>query len=75
METILEKLNREITEQTRNGRTDIFISTYDLEKLGMSKFENQGRVYIPLDKLNKLIELYKEKQIKEKEDSWESITK
>ena len=41
---ILERLDKEITQQTRNGRTEIYVSTDDLEELGMSKFKNKGRV-------------------------------
>ena len=59
---ILEKLDKEITEQTRNGRTGLYISTDDLEELGMTPFENKGRVWIDVSKLNKLIKRYKELQ-------------
>lgn len=62
---LLEKLDKEITEQIRNGRTEIYISTDDLEALGMTPFENKGRVYIKIDELNKLIEIYKGKQKEE----------
>ena len=57
---ILERLDKEITQQTRNGRTEIYVSTDDLEELGMSKFKNKGRVYIPIEKLNILIDKYKD---------------
>ena len=59
---ILEKLDKEITEQTRNGRDMMYIETSDLEKLGMSEFKNKGRVWIEIDKLNKLIKRYKDLQ-------------
>ena len=62
MSNLIEKLEEEITEQTRNGRTEIYISTDDLETLGMTPFENKGRVYIEIDELNKLIEIYKGKE-------------
>ena len=64
---LLEKLDKEITQQTRNGRTDIYISTDDLEKLGMSEFRTKGRVWIKADKLNKLIKRYKDLQDNEPE--------
>ena len=59
---LLKRLDKEITEQTRNGRTEIYISTDDLEELGMSKFETKGRAWVKIDCLNKLINLYKEKE-------------
>lgn len=57
---ILERLDKEIEQQTRNGRNEIYISTDDLEELGMTEFKNKGRVFIPLDKLNMLIDRYKD---------------
>lgn len=76
---ILEKLDKEITQQTRNGRSELYISTDDLEALGMSKFETSGRVWIKIEYLKKLINRYKNnientpEQIMQRrnEESWE----
>ena len=75
---ILEKLDKEITQQTRNGRDMMYIETSDLEELGMSEFKNKGRVWIKVECLNKLIKLYKNKKItpeeimqKRNEEAWE----
>lgn len=67
MSNLLEKLDKEITEQTRNGRDMMYIETSDLEELGMSEFKNKGRVWIEIDKLNKLIKRYKDLQDNEPE--------
>ena len=40
----------------------IYISTDDLEALGMTPFKNKGRVWIDINKLNKLIKLYEQKE-------------
>lgn len=72
---IIERLDRNIAHQTRNGRKEIYVSTDDLEELGMSPFERKGMVFISLDKLNKLMERYEntpDKIMKRKnEESWE----
>ena len=62
MSNLLEKLDKEITEQTRNGRDMLYISTDDLEKLGMSEFRTKGRAWIKVECLNKLIKRYKDLQ-------------
>lgn len=78
MSNLLEKLDKEITEQTRNGRDMMYIETSDLEELGMSEFKNKGRVWIKVECLNKIIRLYKDKNItpeeilqKRNEAQWE----
>lgn len=63
---VLEKIEKEITEQTRNGRTTMYIHTDDLEQLGMTPFKNRGRVWIELSKLNMLIKDYKEREEEER---------
>lgn len=72
---ILERLERNIEHQTRNGRKEIYVSTDDLELLGMTPFEHKGMVYIELNKLNKLIERYEntpDRIIQRKEEEcWE----
>lgn len=73
---IIKKLEEIINMQTRNGRTDIYVHTDDLEKLGLPPFNNKGMVYIELDKLETLMERYERniaKQILDRrnEDAWE----
>lgn len=73
---IIEKLQTIIDMQARNGRTDILVHTDDLEKLGMTSFENKGMVIIELEKLEMLMEKYEKeapKRILDKrnEDRWE----
>lgn len=57
---ILERINRNIEHQTRNGRKEIYVSTDDLEELGLTPFKRKGMVYIELSKLNRLINNYRE---------------
>ena len=64
---LLEKLNKEISEQTRNGREELYISTDDLEELGMSGFKNKGRVWIKEYQLKIIMKAYKEKNIRDEE--------
>ena len=73
---IIEKLEKIIKEQTRNNRVHIYVSTDDLEKLGMTPFQVKGMVYIELYKLEMLMERYERnvaEQILQKrnEDAWE----
>lgn len=72
---IIERLERNIIHQTRNGRTEIYISTDDLEQLGMTPFERKGMVFIELNKLNKLMEKYENTPDKimqrKSEEDWE----
>ena len=73
---IIEKLNKIIEEQTRHERVHIYVSTDDLEKLGMTPFQVKGMVYIELNKLEMLMQKYKENApnviiSKRNEDAWE----
>lgn len=72
---LLERLERNIAHQTRNGRTEIYVSTDDLEQLGMTPFERKGMVYINLDKLNMLMQKYQNTPDKimqrRNEEDWE----
>ena len=62
---ILEKVEKKIQEQTRNGRTEIYISTDELEQLGMTPFKEKGMVYVNINNLNMLIDTYKEHELGE----------
>lgn len=62
METkdIIEKLENEIWEQTRNGRDRIYVEVEDLKKLGCSTDENKtGRIYVDVNYLRAAIKRYK----------------
>lgn len=59
---ILEKINKKIQEQVRNGRTEIYLHTDELEELGMTPFKEKGMVYVNIDNLNMLIQTYKDHQ-------------
>lgn len=58
----LEKLNRQIEEQTRNGRNDVYINTTDLRKLNPNIQPLGDRIYIKKEILEKMIEKYEAKQ-------------
>ena len=59
MSSLLEKLDKEITEQTRNGREDVYIEVDDLNKLGYGIDPNKtGRVYVDVAYLKIAIERY-----------------
>jgi hypothetical protein len=58
----IQELEKQIEEQNRNGRTKIFIKKTDLEQLGVYKTsEKEEYTYIDYDFLQKLIEVYKQK--------------
>lgn len=59
---ILEKINKKIQEQVRNGRKEIYLHTDELEELGMTPFKEKGMVYVNIDNLNMLIQTYKDHQ-------------
>lgn len=59
---ILEKINKKIQEQVRNGRKEIYLHTDELEELGMTPFKQKGMVYVNIDNLNMLIQTYKDHQ-------------
>lgn len=58
----INKLKQEIEEQSRNGRDRIYVDTETLKELGV-KAECEGRVFIELSQLNKLIKEYEEKDL------------
>lgn len=60
MSDLLEKLDKEITEQTRNGREDVYIEVDDLNELGYRLDPNKkGRVYVDVGYLKIAMERYK----------------
>ena len=57
---LLKKLENEITQQTRNGRENIYVDVNDLNELGYKIDENkQGRVYVDLSTLRLYMNKYK----------------
>ena len=59
MSNFIEKLKKEIAEQTRNGREDVYIEVDDLNKLGYGIDPNKtGRVYVDVAYLKIAIERY-----------------
>ena len=59
-DNLLEKLDKEITQQTRNGRKEIYIEADDLRALGYHIDANKkGRTFIDLSILNEYIKRYK----------------
>lgn len=85
MEVVLEKLyeeekrinisnlKKEIEEQTRNGRTQVYIKVKDLKILTDKKeIAEEGRVYLGIDYVKELIDTYEyKKRFKYKEDEVE----
>ena len=61
--SILDKLDKQITEQSRNGRQRIYIDKEDLRELG-KEVEGEGREYIDKSELLNLIVKYRRKQFK-----------
>lgn len=57
----INELKRNIEEQTRNGRTNIYISADILRELGINTL-CKGNVYICLTELKGLIKQYEEKE-------------
>lgn len=59
MDKFIEKLEDEIWEQIRNGRTKIYVEADDLRKLGYHIDSNkQGRVFIDLSILREYMKRY-----------------
>ena len=57
---LLERLEEEIWQQTRNGRDRIYVEVEDLKKLGCNTDENKtGRIYVDLNYLRAAIKRYK----------------
>ena len=60
MNNLIEKLDKEITEQTRNGREDVYIEVEDLNKLGYGiDPKKTGRVYVDVNYLRIAMKRYK----------------
>lgn len=62
----LEELEKNIEQQTRNGRQEIYMSTDDLRELGLDLTPNNRMVFVNIYRLNQLIEHYKYEQKLEK---------
>ena len=58
----IEQLNRQIEEQTRNGRQDVYVNAEELKKLNPNIQPLGDRIYIKKEVLNELIYKYQEKQ-------------
>ena len=58
----LEQLNRQIEEQTRNGRQDVYINAEDLKKLNPNIQPLGDRIYIKKEILQEMIDKYEAKQ-------------
>ena len=58
----LEQLNRQVAEQTRNGRQDVYVNAEDLKKLNPNIQPLGDRIYIKKEVLNEMIYKYQEKQ-------------
>ena len=57
---LIEKLEEEIWQQTRNGRTEVYIDADDLRKLGYYiKEEKKGRTFISVTELRSYMKKYK----------------
>lgn len=58
----IEQLNRQIEEQTRNGRQDVYVNAEELKKLNPNIQPLGDRIYIKKEVLNEMIYKYQEKQ-------------
>lgn len=55
----INNLKKEIEEQTRNGRTQVYIKVEDLKTLTDKKeISEEGRVYLDIDYVKELIDTY-----------------
>ena len=55
----INKLKEELEEQTRNGRTQVYIKVEDLKTLTDKKeIAEEGRVYLDIDYVKELIDTY-----------------
>lgn len=60
MSNLIEKLEKEIKEQTKNGREDVYIEVEDLKELGYNfNTEKEGRVFVDVNYLKIRMERYK----------------
>lgn len=58
----IEQLNRQVEEQTRNGRQDVYVNAGDLKKLNPNIQPLGDRIYIKKEVLQKMIDKYEAKQ-------------
>ena len=58
----IEQLNRQVAEQTRNGRQDVYVNAEDLKKLNPNIQPLGDRIYIKKEVLKEMIYKYQEKQ-------------
>lgn len=57
---LIEKLEEEIWQQTRNGRKEIYVDADDLRALGYYiKEEKKGRTFINVEELRSYMKKYK----------------
>ena len=62
-EDFINRLDKEITQQTRNGREDVYIQVEDLNKLGYGiTSEKTGRIYVDVAYLRIAMRRYAFKQ-------------
>ena len=55
----INNLKKEIEEQTRNGRTQVYIKVEDLKTLTDKKeISKEGRIYLDIDYVKELIDTY-----------------
>lgn len=57
----IEQLNRQIEEQTRNGRKDVYVDAEDLKKLNPNIQPLGDRIYIKKEVLQEMIDKYEAK--------------
>lgn len=63
VDNLLEKLDKEITQQTRNGRDTLYLEADDLRALGCDIDEDKkGRTWVDLNYVIPFIKRYKFKQ-------------
>lgn len=58
----LEQLNRQIEEQTRNGRQEVYVNAEDLKKLNPNIQPLGNRIYVKKQVLQEMIDKYEAKQ-------------
>jgi hypothetical protein len=62
-DNLIERLDKEITQQTRNGRNEVYIQVEDLNKLGYSiSTQKTGRIYVDVEYLRIAMKRYAFKQ-------------
>lgn len=58
----IEQLNKQIEEQTRNGRQDVYVNAGDFKKLNPNIQPLGDRIYIKKEVLQEMIDKYEAKQ-------------